>query len=168
MKNDHPFLKQLALEKISSQIVRILVKTFYFQWVCWGSFFFKYFFWKWVIIINASSPIPSHTWECDDHTVHILTQWHLTANWVYIYMTLLPQAGCDTRWIFRQNKAGLNSEFSFSKTGCLTKAKKHSLSYYLPSAVGWGEKQMHAGWVTPLKSVCSCTSSEVGCHIISS
>ena len=28
---------------------------------------------------------------------------------------------------FKQSKAGLNSEFSFSKTGCRTKVKKFSL-----------------------------------------
>ena len=33
-------------------------------------------------------------------------------------------------------KAGLNSEFSFSLTSCLTKAKEPSLSYYLPIAAG--------------------------------
>ena len=31
----------------------------------------------------------------------------------------------------------MNSEFSFSKTSCLTKAKEPSLPYYLPIAGGW-------------------------------
>ena len=31
---------------------------------------------------------------------------------------------------------GFNSEFSFSKTSCLTKAEEPSLSYYLPIAEG--------------------------------
>ena len=31
---------------------------------------------------------------------------------------------------------GLNSEFSFSKTSCLTKAEEPGLSYYLPIAGG--------------------------------
>ena len=49
----------------------------------------------------------------------------------YIYPTLLPQAGYDTRSIFQQSKA----EFSFSKTGCLTKIKGLSLpGYFLHSS----------------------------------
>ena len=43
-------------------------------------------------------------------------------------------AGYDTRSIFKRSLTGLNSEFSFSKTSCLTKAEEHSLSYYLPIA----------------------------------
>ena len=35
---------------------------------------------------------------------------------------------------FQQSLTGLNSEFSFSKTSCLTKAEEHSLPYYLPIA----------------------------------
>ena len=38
-------------------------------------------------------------------------------------------AGCDTRSFFKQNIAGLNSEFFFSYTGCLTKAKETSLPF---------------------------------------
>ena len=37
---------------------------------------------------------------------------------------------------FKQNKVGLNSEFSFSYTGYLTKAKELSLPYYLTNS--WG------------------------------
>ena len=37
---------------------------------------------------------------------------------------------------FKRNLTGLNSEFSFSKTSCLTKAEEPSLSYYLPIAGG--------------------------------
>ena len=46
------------------------------------------------------------------------------------------RAGCDTRSIFKQSFAGLNSEFSFSETSCLTKAEEPSPSYYLPIAGG--------------------------------
>ena len=35
---------------------------------------------------------------------------------------------------FRRSLKGLNSEFSFCYTGCLTKAKEPSLPYYLPIA----------------------------------
>ena len=54
---------------------------------------------------------------------------------VCIYQTPLPWAGYDTRLIFKQSKAGLNSEFSFSKTDCLIKARKFRLPYYLSIAV---------------------------------
>ena len=36
---------------------------------------------------------------------------------------------------FKRSLTGLNSEFSFSLTGCLTEAKYLCLSYYLPIAV---------------------------------
>ena len=39
-------------------------------------------------------------------------------------------AGWDTRSIFKLSLAGLNSEFSFSYTGCLTKTKENILPYY--------------------------------------
>ena len=45
-------------------------------------------------------------------------------------------AGYDTRSIFKQRLTGLNSEFSFSETSCLTKAEEPSLPYYLPIAGG--------------------------------
>ena len=46
------------------------------------------------------------------------------------------RAGYDTRSVFKRSLTGLNSEFSFSKTSCLTKAEEASLSYYLPIAGG--------------------------------
>ena len=46
------------------------------------------------------------------------------------------RAGYDTRSIFKQSFTGLNSEFSFSYTSCLTKAVEPSLPYYLPIAGG--------------------------------
>ena len=46
------------------------------------------------------------------------------------------RAGYDTRSIFKRSLTGLNSEFSFSYTGCLTKAEVPSLPYYLPIAGG--------------------------------
>ena len=42
---------------------------------------------------------------------------------------------CDDTWSnFKQGLTGLNSEFSFSWTGCHTKFKERSLQYYLPIA----------------------------------
>ena len=46
------------------------------------------------------------------------------------------RVGYDTKSIFKQSLTGLNSEFSFSKTSCFTKAEEPSLSYYLPIAGG--------------------------------
>ena len=46
------------------------------------------------------------------------------------------RAGYNTRSIFKRSLTGLNSEFSFSLTSCLTKAEEPSLSYYLPIAGG--------------------------------
>ena len=37
---------------------------------------------------------------------------------------------------FKQSSTGLNSEFSFSETSCLTKAGEPSQPYYLPIAGG--------------------------------
>ena len=45
----------------------------------------------------------------------------------YIYPTRTPKSALDTRSINKWSKSGLNSEFFFSKTGCLTKAKEPSL-----------------------------------------
>ena len=41
--------------------------------------------------------------------------------------SVVLQAGCDTRPVFKLSKVSLNSEFSFSQTGCLTQAKEPSL-----------------------------------------
>ena len=50
---------------------------------------------------------------------------------------LLPLVECDTESIFKQSKAGLNSDFSFSQTGSLTEDKEPSLSYYVPIVGEW-------------------------------
>ena len=47
-----------------------------------------------------------------------------------------PSAGYDARSIFKRSLTGLNSEFSFSYTSCLTEAEEPSLSYHLPIAGG--------------------------------
>ena len=58
----------------------------------------------------------------------------------FIFISYLPnpsaRSGYDTRSIFKRSLTGLNSEFSFSLTSCLTKAEEPSLSYYLPIAGG--------------------------------
>ena len=50
------------------------------------------------------------------------------------YPTPPPQTGCNTRSIFKQSASDLNSDFPFSQTGCLTKAKESNLPNYLPIA----------------------------------
>ena len=58
---------------------------------------------------------------------------------LFSYMYSPPptaRAGYDTRSIFKKILTGLNSEFSFSETSCLTMAEEPSLAYYLPVAGG--------------------------------
>ena len=55
---------------------------------------------------------------------------------ISIFTNPSARAGYDTRSIFKQSLTGFNSEFSFSKTSCLTKAEEPSLPYYLPIAGG--------------------------------
>ena len=60
----------------------------------------------------------------------------IRTNYVILFTNPSARAGYDTRSIFKRSLAGLNSEFSFSKTSCLTKAEEPSPSYYLPIAGG--------------------------------
>ena len=53
-----------------------------------------------------------------------------------IFTNPSARAGYDTRSVFKRSLTGLNSEFSFSETSCLTKAEEPSLPYYLPIAGG--------------------------------
>ena len=65
--------------------------------------------------------------------------------YVGIYRTRLPRAGCNKKVNFlKRSSVWLNLKFSFSKTGCLTKTKEVSLSYYLSIAgVGVGNSWIH-------------------------
>ena len=56
--------------------------------------------------------------------------------YIYIYTNPSARAGYDTRSVFKRSLTGLNSEFSFSWTSCLTKAEEPNLLYYLPIAGG--------------------------------
>ena len=49
---------------------------------------------------------------------------------VCIYPTPPPGAVSKVRAVFELNISGWNSRFSFSQTGCYTKVKESSLSYY--------------------------------------
>ena len=82
----------------------------------------KYFYWK---RINVN--------------IQFWTILQLNANFqncLIIFTNPSARAGYDTRSIFKQSLTGLNSEFSFSLTNCLTKAEEPSLPYYLPIAGG--------------------------------
>ena len=59
--------------------------------------------------------------------------------YIYIYIVILStnpsaRAGYDTRSIFKRSLTGFNSDISFPKTSCLTKAEEPRVSYYLPIA----------------------------------
>ena len=56
--------------------------------------------------------------------------------YIYIFTNPSVRPGHDTRSIFKRSLTGLNSEFSFSWTSCLSKVEEPSLSYYLPIAGG--------------------------------
>ena len=70
---------------------------------------------------------------------------------VCIYPNPPPWASCDTRSIYKQSAAGLNSKFSFSLTSCLIKAEELSQSYYLPIAGGRRD-----GVITFSSEICLC------------
>ena len=56
---------------------------------------------------------------------------------VYTYLpNTSARTGYNARSIFKRSLTGLNSEFPFSKTSCLTKAEEPSLPYYLSIAGG--------------------------------
>ena len=55
---------------------------------------------------------------------------------VFIFTNSSARAGYGTGSIFNRSLTGLNSEFYFFYTSCLTKAEEPSLSYYLPIAGG--------------------------------
>ena len=60
----------------------------------------------------------------------------LNTFFLNLFTNTSSRAGYDTRSIFKRSLTGLNSEFSFSLTSCLTPAEEHSLPYYLPIAGG--------------------------------
>ena len=77
------------------------------------------------------------------HTV-VLTQTQLGRNPFFIlpdrsdfhiiFTNPSTRTEYDTRPTFKRSLTGLNSEFSFSYTSCLTKAEEPSLPYYFPIA----------------------------------
>ena len=61
-------------------------------------------------------------------------QIQLRSRVLSIFTNPSARTGYDTRSIFKWSLTSVNSEFSFSKTSCLTKAEEPSLPYYLPIA----------------------------------
>ena len=55
---------------------------------------------------------------------------------LFLFTNPSARAGYDAKLICKRSTTGLNSEFSFSKTSCLTKAEEPSLPYYLPIVGG--------------------------------
>ena len=69
------------------------------------------------------------------HRYHFRRQKHVH-YYILIFTNPSAWAGYDTRSIFKRSLTGLNSEFSFSKTSCLSKAEEPNLPYYWPIAGG--------------------------------
>ena len=86
----------------------------------------------------ATSPLG---WSCRIHRLHhcrrvrltprVFWIYHLIIWWYYLPTPPLGQDMTQNQFFFKWSLTGLNSEFSFSWTSCLTKAEEHSLSYYL-------------------------------------
>ena len=70
------------------------------------------------------------------HTGHCCRSTDKLINGVLWSYLPTPPLGLDMTQMFKRSLTGLNSEFSFSSTSCLTKAEEPSLSYYLPIAGG--------------------------------
>ena len=89
-----------------------------------------------------TSKMVKSTWANTGFCLHHLEPeiWRIVRRLERFYLTIFtnPSAwvGYDTRSIFKRSLTGLNSEFSFSLTSCLTKAEEISLPYYLPIAGG--------------------------------
>ena len=78
-----------------------------------------------------------HCWRSKDELISDILLWTPTYGCAKVLFTNpSARAGYDTRSIYKRSLTGLNSEFSFSYTSCLTKAEEPSPSYYLPIAGG--------------------------------
>ena len=66
-----------------------------------------------------------NTFRLIGHALTMISQFGITC--VVLFTNPSALAGYDTRSIFKQSLTGLNSEFSFSQTSCLTKAEEPSL-----------------------------------------
>ena len=80
---------------------------------------------------------------------------------IFIFTNPSARAGCDTRSIFKRSLTGLNSEFSFSWTSCLTKVEEPSLPDYLSITGG-----RIIGFI-PFPSYVKCYQSRPGFELVS-
>ena len=74
-----------------------------------------------------------------EDTKHILRSYKYPHNHhdaLIMFTNLSTLQGMTQGQYFKQSLTGLNSEFSFSLTSCLTKAEEPSRPYYLPIAGG--------------------------------
>ena len=100
-------------------------------------------FWPGVVVLKTYIPY-THIYiiyiqRCVHVHIRIHTQIHThthTHTCVYIFTNPYAWVRCDTRSVTKLSSTSLNSESTFSSTGCQTKAKEYSLSYYLP--IAWG------------------------------
>ena len=78
--------------------------------------------------------LDGNTWNYITVCKLLVLDWNTC--YIYIYQPLRSGRIWHKRSIFKQSLTGLNSEFSFSKTGCLIRAEEPTLPYYLPIAGG--------------------------------
>ena len=65
------------------------------------------------------------------------SNYDLTNSDLICFINHSAGAGCDIRSIFKRILAGFKTEFSFSLTSFVTKAKETSHPYYLPKQWDW-------------------------------
>ena len=85
-------------------------------------------------------------------------QW-INVNSLSTIFTPVSWAGCDTRLIFKQSKAGLNSEISFFQTGFLIKARS-SLFNNKPIAA-WRIARRNTSWKVLAPNEMQTASSKI-------
>ena len=87
---------------------------------------------------NASS-VKNTNWRLAEiyNSLKCPKNFHTTVIYVSMYLpNPSSHSGCEASPIFKQSLTGLNSEISFTSTGCLIKAKEPSLLNYLHIAEG--------------------------------
>ena len=100
---------------------------------------------EWVLLIFQSSRDEAHHQMVKYHFQGIrliglgvcwdtLSEFYLLSQLISVIIFIKPLRS-DRIW-HKVNLTGLNSEFSFSQTSCLSKAEEFNLPYYLPIAEG--------------------------------
>ena len=82
-----------------------------------------------VLAKSEMQPVLSRFWTgVDDSIFYDDNYYVMSISWVLVCLYLNNTLTMSRMWC-KWRKAGLNSEFSFSKTGCLTNTKEPSLHY---------------------------------------